>query len=70
MQDGPDAYMDRDGGPAVSFRCLQKQGYHWEVRYHAANQYWKFQAIESALYLAASVPFIAATYWLVLRRDV
>ncbi len=65
----PDVYIDREGGPAVHFRCLKEKGYHWEVRYQSADRYWKFQIIESVLYLALSVPFVAATYWLVLRRD-
>jgi hypothetical protein len=64
-----ESYIGRAGGPEVGMRCIAEKGYHWEVYYQPANQYWKFQAIESALYVLLSVPFIAFTYWLVLRRD-
>lgn len=62
-------FVGRQNRKVVSMDCLKKTGYQWRVTYHAANQYWKFQAIESALYVLLAVPFIAFTYWLVLRRD-
>jgi|SRR5581483_969579 len=58
-----------NGGPATDFDCLTSLGYHWIVRYQPSYRYWDFQRIETGLYLGLTVIPIAATYWLVLRRD-
>jgi ABC-type transport system involved in multi-copper enzyme maturation permease subunit len=65
----PNAITSRNGGPSVGFDCLTSLGYHWRVQYQPAYRYWDFQRIETGLYLVLSVIPLAATYWLVLRRD-
>ena len=51
-------------GPVALSRCLQAQGYHWLVKYQPASRFWKFQAIEAALFVALA----AALVLLALRR--
>jgi ABC-type transport system involved in multi-copper enzyme maturation permease subunit len=71
IKGGPvrDAIVSRNGGPAVDINCLGKLGYHWATKYQPSYRYWDFQRIETAMYLGLSAIPIAATYWLVLRRD-
>lgn len=56
-------------GPVIGFACLSSLGYHWEVKYQPAYRYWNFQRIEATLYLSLTSVSVAATYWLVLKRD-
>lgn len=56
-------------GRAVDMKCLDELGYHWSTKYQPADRYWKFQLIETGLYILLSVALLGATYWLVLRRD-
>lgn len=49
--------------------CLNTLGFHAVTTYHPSDRYWKFQWIESGIYLTMSLIVIAATYRLVLRRD-
>jgi hypothetical protein len=49
--------------------CLNKAGFHQVAKYQPSYRYWDFQRIEAGLYLGLAVIPIAATYWLVLRRD-
>jgi ABC-type transport system involved in multi-copper enzyme maturation permease subunit len=63
------AIEGRNGGPPVDMNCLAPLGYQQEIKYQPSYRYWDFQRIELGLYLALSVIPLAATYWLVLRRD-
>jgi ABC-type transport system involved in multi-copper enzyme maturation permease subunit len=64
-----EALTSQNGGPVVSLNCLASLGYEQETQYQPSYRYWDFQRIETALYLGLSIIPIAATYWLVLRRD-
>jgi ABC-type transport system involved in multi-copper enzyme maturation permease subunit len=64
-----DAIIARNGGPSIDFQCLNGLGYYWNTEYQPAYRYWDFQRIELGLYLAMSTIPVAATYWLVLKRD-
>jgi ABC-type transport system involved in multi-copper enzyme maturation permease subunit len=65
----PGSFMGRDGGKIVSLGCLSSEGYKWHTKYHPSYRYWNFQRIEVGLYLGLSLIPLAATYWLVLKRD-
>jgi hypothetical protein len=56
-------------GPIIGLACITSLGYHWEVKYQPTYRYWNFQWVETALYLSLAGVAIAATYWLVLKRD-
>lgn len=56
-----------DGGPFKS--CVRSLGLQVTERYHPASQYWTFQAIESALFLAAAAGCIAFAVWWIRRRS-
>jgi ABC-type transport system involved in multi-copper enzyme maturation permease subunit len=62
-------YVGREGGKIISLSCLAKEGYKWHVSYQPADRYWKFQFIEAAIYVGLAMVPLAATYWLVLKRD-
>ena len=49
--------------------CLDKAGFHQIAKYQPSYRYWDFQEIESGIYLGMTAVAIAATYWLVLKRD-
>lgn len=49
--------------------CLNKAGWHQVAKYQPDYRYWDFQEIESGIYLGLSAIAVAATYWLVLKRD-
>lgn len=56
------------GGDPID-TCLNNAGYHQVASYQPSYRYWDFQRIEAGIYLALSVIPIAATYWLVVKRD-
>jgi ABC-type transport system involved in multi-copper enzyme maturation permease subunit len=56
------------GGDPID-TCLNNAGYHQVATYQPSYRYWDFQRIEAGLYLAISALPIAATYWLVVKRD-
>lgn len=58
-----------DGGPIVDMACIQSLGYRNTVKYQPSYRYWNFQRIEAGLYLGLTLIPLAATYWLVLKRD-
>jgi hypothetical protein len=39
-----------------------------KVRFHPADRFWTFQAIEAAIFLGAAVPLLGLTVWVVRRR--
>ncbi len=49
--------------------CLNKAGWHLVATYQPSYRYWDFQYIESGISLSLSAVAVAATYWLVLKRD-
>lgn len=49
--------------------CLNKAGWHQTETYQPSYRYWDFQRIETVIYLGLAAIVIAATYWLVLKRD-
>ncbi len=49
--------------------CLNKAGFHQVAKYQPSYRYWDFQEIESGIYLGLAAVAVAATYWLVLKRD-
>lgn len=49
--------------------CLNSLGYHIVVKYYPSDRYWDFQRIEVGIYLGMTAVAVAATYWLVLKRD-
>lgn len=49
--------------------CLNKAGFHQIAAYQPSYRYWDFQRIETSIYLGMSAVAVAATYWLVLKRD-
>ena len=49
--------------------CLNKAGFHQIAKYQPSYRYWEFQEIESGIYLGMTAMAVAATYWLVLKRD-
>jgi ABC-type transport system involved in multi-copper enzyme maturation permease subunit len=65
-----DAIVGADGGAPSSFLCLKEHGYSWSVRYQASDEYWKFQLIETGIYILFAVMCLGLTYRLVLSRDV
>lgn len=56
------------GGDPID-TCLNNAGYHQVAKYQPAHRYWDFQRIETGIYLGLAALAVAATYWLVLRRD-
>ena len=56
------------GGDPID-NCLNQTGYHQVATYQPSYRYWDFQEIESGIYLGLTAIAIAATYWLVLKRD-
>lgn len=49
--------------------CLNQAGYHVLAKYQPSYRYWDFQRIEAGSYLGLAAIAIAATYWVVLKRD-
>jgi len=49
--------------------CLNRYGFHQVAKYQPSYRYWDFQEIESGIYLGLTAITVAATYWLVLKRD-
>lgn len=49
--------------------CLTNAGFHQVGTFQPSYRYWKFQWIESGLYLGMAAVAVGATYWLVLKRD-
>ncbi|HSW66234.1 MAG TPA: ABC transporter permease subunit [Bacillota bacterium] len=64
-----DSLIGVDGSQLISLRCINSLGYGWNIKYQPAYRYWNFQRIEAGLYLALAALPVAATYWLVLKRD-
>jgi hypothetical protein len=60
--------VKRGGGDPLN-DCLNSAGYHQVASYQPAYRYWNFQRIEAGIYLGMTAAAIAATYWLVIRRD-
>ncbi|MCI0437567.1 MAG: hypothetical protein L0177_00360 [Chloroflexi bacterium] len=48
--------------------CLESHGLMHKFRFHPADRFWTFQAIEAAIYLGAAVPLLGLTVWVVKRR--
>ena len=57
------------GQSCDSITYLAGLGVHQRVLYQPADRYGRFQATESAIYLALAAALAAATLWLVRRRD-
>jgi ABC-type transport system involved in multi-copper enzyme maturation permease subunit len=55
--------------PSDIDNCLTAAGYHQIATYQPSYRYWNFQRIETGLYLGLTAAAVAATYWLVLKRD-
>jgi hypothetical protein len=49
--------------------CMEKLGYRQFVTYQPANRYWEFQGIETGVFVALAVAFLALTYLVATRRD-
>jgi hypothetical protein len=49
--------------------CLSRIGYHSVVSYHPASDYWRFQLIESGIFVAAAAALLAFAVIHTLRRD-
>ena len=49
--------------------CLNKAGFHQTAQYQPSYRYWDFQRIEAGIYAGMTALAVAATYWVVLRRD-
>ena len=49
--------------------CLDNAGYHQVAMCQPSYRCWDFQRIEAGIYLGITAIAVAATYWLVLRRD-
>ena len=62
------AMPSKTGGDPID-DCLNKAGYHQIATYQPSYRYWDFQEIESGIYLGLTAIAVAATYWLVLKRD-
>jgi len=50
-------------------KCLGELGYRSVITYHPPSQYWQFQLIESALYLAVAAALVTFALVYTLRRD-
>lgn len=57
------------GGSDPIDTCLNNAGYHQIAKYQPSYRYWGFQEIETGIYLGLTAIAVAATYWLVLKRD-
>jgi ABC-type transport system involved in multi-copper enzyme maturation permease subunit len=57
------------GSPDAIDSCLNAAGYHQVATYQPSYRYWDFQRIEAGIYLGMAALAVAATYWLVLKRD-
>ena len=56
------------GGDPID-TCLNQAGFHEVATYQPSYRYWDFQRIETGIYLGMTAVAVAATYWLVLKRD-
>lgn len=50
-------------------RCLDRLGYHIDVRYHPASHYWSFQLFESALFGGLGLVLVVGAVLWTLRHD-
>jgi hypothetical protein len=48
--------------------CLESHGFLNRVRYHPADRFWTFQAIEAAIFLVPATALLGITVWVVRRR--
>jgi hypothetical protein len=48
--------------------CMESRGLMHRVRFHPAERFWTFQAIEAAIFLGAAVVLLGLTGWVVSRR--
>jgi len=55
--------------PAKVGSCLIARGYRAYLSYQPADRYWPFQGIETGIYVLLAAALLAATAFLVLRRD-
>jgi hypothetical protein len=58
-----------NGSEQTPLQCMQADGYRGNyLSYQPADRFWKFQWIETGIYLAISALALGATVWLVRRR--
>ena len=49
--------------------CLVAHGYQGYVTYQPASRLWAFQGIETGIFVALAAVLLAATFWILKRRD-
>lgn len=60
--------LQSPGGKGSALQCIHDLGYQYLRIYQPASRFWTFQAIETALFLALAVTFVALTYWWINHR--
>ena len=55
-------------GPRALESCAQRAGFHVVAVYQPQDRYWRFQAIEAAIFVAMSVGLVAGSAWWLRRR--
>ena len=68
----PAACAQSPGGfshPQSVVPCLTAHGYQGYLTYQPANRFWAFQGIETGIFVVLAAALLAATFWVLERRD-
>jgi hypothetical protein len=67
----PAGCMRFTGGPnpGAVVPCLSAHGYRGYVTYQPASRFWAFQGIETGIFVLLAAALLAATFWVLKRRD-
>ena len=49
--------------------CMSAHGYRAYVTYQPASRFWAFQGIETGIFVLLAAALLAATFWVLKRRD-